>query len=247
GIITGRWRFITLYQTWWQLLPGGALAALDIYLMHKIGRDFGSDRLIGRQELNAAQADNRLITTGMHARMRHPIYMAHLIMLSALTVASGLLVMYGLLAFAIVTGAFMIRTEDAELEKRFGAEYREYRKRVPAIFPLGRIRRKDKPSDATAKDATALMLWRMISACENCCTPLVPPHEYLDFASMIANPQHLDQLKRYMEAFQRRDWQTVRSFQLFEGTENAFLTYIIRCPAGGMALGFRDAYELDRK
>jgi len=133
GAVTGRWRFITLYQTWWSLLPGAILAALDIYLLRKIGRDFGRDRLIGRHELNAGQTDNRLIITGMHARMRHPIYLAHLIMLSALTVASGLLVMYGLLAFAIVTGAIMIRTEDAELEKRFGDEYREYRKRVPAI------------------------------------------------------------------------------------------------------------------
>lgn len=133
GIITGRWRFNTLYQTPWSLLPGAVFVALDIYLLRKIGREFGSDRLIGRHELNAAQADQRLITTGIHARMRHPIYLAHLIMLLGLTVGSGLAVMYGLLVFGIVTGAFMIRAEDAELEKRFGEEYRAYRKRVPAI------------------------------------------------------------------------------------------------------------------
>jgi protein-S-isoprenylcysteine O-methyltransferase Ste14 len=133
GAITGRWRFITLYETWWSLLPGGILAALDIYLLRKIGRDFGSDRLIGRHELNPAQADNRLIITGMHARMRHPIYLSHLIMVTALAAASGLAVMYGLLAFGFITGAIMIRAEDVELEKRFGQEYREYRKRVPAI------------------------------------------------------------------------------------------------------------------
>jgi protein-S-isoprenylcysteine O-methyltransferase Ste14 len=133
GLITGRWRFITVYETWWSLLPGGILFVADIYLLRKIGRDFGSDRLIGRHELNATQTDNRLITTGMHGHMRHPIYLSHLIMVTALTVASGLAVMYGLLAFGIVTGAVMIRTEDAELEKRFGDEYREYKKRVPVI------------------------------------------------------------------------------------------------------------------
>src|SRR6185503_20891125 len=52
GLITGRWRFITLYESWWSLLPGGILFAADIYLLRKIGRDFGSDRLIGRHELN---------------------------------------------------------------------------------------------------------------------------------------------------------------------------------------------------
>ena len=136
GLITGRWRFITLYETWWSLLPGGALFALDIYFLRKIGRDFGGDRLIGRQELNPGQADNRLITTGMHGRMRHPIYVSHLIMVTALAVASGLAVLYGLLAFGIVTGAVMIRAEEAELEKRFGDEYRKYKKRVSAIGVL---------------------------------------------------------------------------------------------------------------
>ncbi len=133
GLITGRWRFITLYETRWSLLPGGILFAADIYLLRKIGRDFGSDRLIGRHELNPKRADNRVITTGMHGRMRHPIYLSHLIMVTALAVASGLAAVYGLLAFGIVTGAVMIRTEEAELEKRFGDEYREYKKRVSAI------------------------------------------------------------------------------------------------------------------
>lgn len=133
GAVTWHWRLITLYQTPWSLLVGVTLAAIDIYLLRKIGRDFGSDRLIGRHELNPQQSDQRLITTGMHARMRHPIYLAHLVMLLALTVGSGLVVMFGLFAFAIMTGAFMVRAEDEELENRFGEQYREYREKVPAI------------------------------------------------------------------------------------------------------------------
>jgi protein-S-isoprenylcysteine O-methyltransferase Ste14 len=34
-----------------------------------------------------------------------------------------------------MTGALMIRAEDAELERRFGPAFREYRNRVPAVFP----------------------------------------------------------------------------------------------------------------
>jgi protein-S-isoprenylcysteine O-methyltransferase Ste14 len=37
--------------------------------------------------------------------------------------------------FAIVTGAVMIRMEDAELEKRFGSEFVAYRTNVPAVLP----------------------------------------------------------------------------------------------------------------
>jgi protein-S-isoprenylcysteine O-methyltransferase Ste14 len=35
----------------------------------------------------------------------------------------------------VITGAFMIRLEDRELEQRFGEEYRKYRENVPAVVP----------------------------------------------------------------------------------------------------------------
>ncbi len=53
----------------------------------------------------------------------------------AWSVGTGLAVCYGLTVFAVITGAIMIRMEDTELEKRFGEEYREYRKKVPALLP----------------------------------------------------------------------------------------------------------------
>jgi protein-S-isoprenylcysteine O-methyltransferase Ste14 len=40
-----------------------------------------------------------------------------------------------LTAFAIATGAVMIRMEDAELEKRFGSEFVIYRQTVRAVLP----------------------------------------------------------------------------------------------------------------
>jgi len=48
---------------------------------------------------------------------------------------TGLGVCWGLTGFAIVSGAMMIRMEDAELEKRFGNTYRAYRNVVPAVIP----------------------------------------------------------------------------------------------------------------
>ncbi|MCU1308135.1 MAG: putative protein-S-isoprenylcysteine methyltransferase-like protein [Acidobacteriaceae bacterium] len=133
GAATWRRREVTLYSTPWSLVVAAMLFGAGIYTYRSIGSDFGGDRLIGRSEVQPEQYEQRLITTGMHSRMRHPIYLAHLCMLTAWTVGSGLLVLFALWCFAIVTGVFMIRTEDAELEKRFGEEFREYRKRVPVI------------------------------------------------------------------------------------------------------------------
>ncbi len=53
----------------------------------------------------------------------------------AWSLASGLAVCWALTAFAIITGALMIKMEDDELEKRFGEQYKHYRSAVPALIP----------------------------------------------------------------------------------------------------------------
>jgi protein-S-isoprenylcysteine O-methyltransferase Ste14 len=98
-------------------------------------RHFSFDQVIGRTELESDRHDQVLVTTGLHARMRHPLYFGHLCtMLGWLSVTRTTAVL-GLLIFAVITGAAMIRAEDAELEQRFGDSYREYRSRVPAVIP----------------------------------------------------------------------------------------------------------------
>ncbi len=60
----------------------------------------------------------------------------------AWSLGTGLVVCYGLTVFAVVTGAVMIRLEEKELEQRFGKEYRDYQRNVPAVVP--RIRAKSR-------------------------------------------------------------------------------------------------------
>ena len=135
GVLTASWRLQQLYDTPFSWLAWLLFVALGISIYHRVGRGFGGDNLIGRTELEP-QLEQRLVTTGLHARIRHPIYLAHLLMLTAWTLGSGLTVLFVLWATAILTGFFMVRAEDAELERRFGDAYREYKRRVPAVLPL---------------------------------------------------------------------------------------------------------------
>ncbi len=133
--ITRPWHTQRLYTTPLSWIPAALLFLCAAFLYRRIG-SFGRNNLIGRTELaGEEEVKQNLVVSGMHARVRHPIYLGHLLMLFSWTLGSGLTVMFGLLVFALVTGAVMIRMEDAELEARFGEEFREYRKRVPAIFP----------------------------------------------------------------------------------------------------------------
>jgi protein-S-isoprenylcysteine O-methyltransferase Ste14 len=135
AVITLRWRELELYRAWWMWVPAIGLFALGFWLYRKAGASFAKEQLYGLSELKAGSAEQRLVTTGIRARVRHPVYLAHLSEMLAWSVGTGLAVCYGLVAFAVVTGAVMIRKEDQELEQRFGEEYRVYKARVPSVIP----------------------------------------------------------------------------------------------------------------
>jgi len=137
--LTGPCRAAAFYSTPWSWLPAALLFAAGIMIYSSSGAHFSWRQLGGLPELRPGNDDQRLITTGIRSRVRHPIYLAHLCEMLAWSVGTGLAVCWLLTAFAIATGAVMIRMEDAELEKRFGAEFISYRRTVDAVFPKRRI------------------------------------------------------------------------------------------------------------
>jgi protein-S-isoprenylcysteine O-methyltransferase Ste14 len=141
GVLTGPWRHVAIYTTPWTWILSALLFATGIFIYSCSGAHFSWEQLGGLPEVRAGHPHDRLVTTGIRARVRHPVYLAHLCEMLAWSIGTGLLVCWLLTAFAIVTGAMMIRMEDAELEQRFGEEFAAYRKRVPAVLPsLGRTK-----------------------------------------------------------------------------------------------------------
>ena len=133
--VTWPWRHVHLYDmpySWALFFP---FAAGAIFFYRGSRSHISGQQVMGRAEVEPEKHEQKLVTTGMHGRVRHPLYVGHLLMMTGWTVGSGLAACYALTAFALVTGAIMIPLEEKELERRFGDAYREYKKSVPALIP----------------------------------------------------------------------------------------------------------------
>jgi len=140
GLATFEWRHVRFYSTLWAWIPAGLLFVSGFWLYSRSSKNFSTQQLGGLPEVLGGEKRQSLVTSGVRAHVRHPVYLAHLSEMLAWSMGTGLTVCYALTVFAIVTGAVMIHMEDDELEKRFGAAYSEYRGRVPAIVPSLRSR-----------------------------------------------------------------------------------------------------------
>jgi protein-S-isoprenylcysteine O-methyltransferase Ste14 len=135
GALTWRWHSQVAYHSHWTWIPTIALFITGMFLYTRATEGFSPAQLGGLPEVQRGRRDQRLVITGIRAHVRHPVYLGHLCEILAWSIGTGLVVCYVLTAFALLTGAAMIRMEDTELETRFGEEYIAYRKSVPAIIP----------------------------------------------------------------------------------------------------------------
>ena len=78
--------------------------------------------------------EQKLVKTGIYAKVRHPIYLSGLILSLGFTLIAGNL--YGLLFFILSLVAFVtrIKKEERGLITRFGEEYKQYAKETPLLI-----------------------------------------------------------------------------------------------------------------
>lgn len=97
--------------------------------------------LVAVRAMLRAHREQRLLTSGIYAVCRHPIYAGWIVLIwpgVALLANSWLLLT--LAAWMYVLVRRHVAREEANLEAQFGADYLRYRQRVNAIFPTLRRR-----------------------------------------------------------------------------------------------------------
>ena len=96
--------------------------------------------LVGAVAVMRAYNRDQLVSSGVFALVRHPIYAAWITLIFpglALLTRSWLMLITPGIAYAIFR--CLIHREDEYLEQRFGQAYRDYRRRVNEVLPIPRF------------------------------------------------------------------------------------------------------------
>lgn len=102
--------------------------ALAVWARRHLGRNWSG--------IVTVKQDHELIRSGPYGLARHPIYTGLLLAILGTAVAIG--EWRGLIAFALITAAFMLKfkTEERFMSETFGEQYARYRAEVRSLIPF---------------------------------------------------------------------------------------------------------------
>jgi protein-S-isoprenylcysteine O-methyltransferase Ste14 len=115
-------------------LPNGFLSVLGIVLI-VIGVPFF---IISVKTVTRAYNTDKLVTNGIFRCCRHPLYASWVVFIVpgiALLMKSWIGLTTPIFMYFILRK--LVKKEEVYLENRFGSKYREYKKKVPCILPIG--------------------------------------------------------------------------------------------------------------
>jgi len=81
------------------------------------------------------QAKGKLVTTGLYAKIRHPQYLGFLLITLGLNIQWLTIITVALWPLLALLYYRLGKTEDREVEAKFGLEFTTYKQNVPAFFP----------------------------------------------------------------------------------------------------------------
>lgn len=90
---------------------------------------------VHRRAAKSAAAIEKIVTVGVYARLRHPIYSADLALAWGVFFFLPELKIFLSVIWLTAVLLFWLKLEEWALIKKFGSEYEEYKKRTPLLLP----------------------------------------------------------------------------------------------------------------
>jgi protein-S-isoprenylcysteine O-methyltransferase Ste14 len=116
----------------WAIAAGAALMFADVAIFAVAESELGGRRLVGQAELTAK---GEMAVGGLYAHVRHPRYLGMMLGILGVCILAGSGRLWILAAVWWIAALAIIRMEESELRKRFGAAYAAYAERVPMLLP----------------------------------------------------------------------------------------------------------------
>ena len=126
----------------WELLVNGGQLRLEPWFLPLVLWGFLQYRLVGRYRLRRGGGGpgmgtppERLVTGGLYAWCRNPMYLGHMIFLAGLTLSLRSALAAAITGWTIVWFQFRVLRDERRLAERFGQPYLDYAARVKRWIP----------------------------------------------------------------------------------------------------------------
>ncbi len=125
------WSLSSIYP--YGILPGVILIVVGVWTIYK-----GIKELQLSYSIAGYDKGDNLVTTGIYAYTRNPMYFGAILMILGWFLVSTYI--FILIAAVLFTILFTIvaKSEEKQLQERFGKKYLSYKRKVPLFFPYRR-------------------------------------------------------------------------------------------------------------
>lgn len=129
---------IRLFENDWLQITGAVIFIIGMLLTFVALKNYDLGEFSGIRYLgeNPQAVKESLVTTGLNAWVRHPLYFASLLIFWGLFL---FLPLSKILILSIISSIYLIigaRLEEQKLKATFGKAYIDYQKRVPMLIPF---------------------------------------------------------------------------------------------------------------
>lgn len=119
---------------YWGIAIGSILLLVGFLVLVSAIKTLSVRRASGK-DLFKPKSESKLVTTGIYAHVRNPVYLGNTLMLWGWFFILQLTVVLFLTILFMIHFYLVAKWEEKELTERFGDDYLQYKKRVPFIIP----------------------------------------------------------------------------------------------------------------
>jgi len=92
-------------------------------------------RVLAFKEIPCTHRINKLVTSGIYSKTRNPVYLSFMIIVLGIAIFSRMSLTALWVIVTVLVLYWVAKSEESDLETKFGEQYRAYKRNVPRFIP----------------------------------------------------------------------------------------------------------------